>query len=82
MTVIARGNGDDFFEGGLAGDDLLPAVFPHRDHALLTGLGAEDRCRGPIGDEFLHFVGDGANLDDGRAARGSRCRGIRDSRWR
>ena len=37
MTVIARGHGDDFFERGFAGDDLLPAVFAHRDHALFDG---------------------------------------------
>ena len=64
MGGLVRGGGDgnQFFERGIASDNLLPRTLTHGNHAFFCGLGAQRGNGGAAGDEILHGVGDGADF--------------------
>ncbi len=67
-TDIGRGDGDDFFDGGLAFHDFVPTIFAHWDVAIADGLGAQFGGLGAVCDEFLHGLSDEDHFVNRKAA--------------
>src|SRR6266487_2278220 len=68
LADVAYRNGNDFFGGGKAGENLAHAIFAQRSHSEFTGALSQHQSRAALVDHMTDFIVDHKNFEYAHAA--------------
>src|SRR6266699_1128672 len=68
LADVAYRNGNDFFGGGKAGENLAHASFAQRSHSEFTGAWWQHQSRAAFVDHMPAFIVDPKNFESAHAA--------------